>query len=183
MALKAEGIWGCTVLSASSGADDKGLINVQINVRIDDGPNAGQHCTYEDAVNNKSAPYVARSCRAVGWTGTDITTLKSDCAKWITDTGGKSTVEIKHIEIRKGKRAGEIWDKPNSIGRGPRVLKEPTRNDLADANEVLAAALNGDGGGGGDYDEAPPPGDDDRIPFASCSREPSTIARVLRGAL
>ncbi len=175
-ALKAQGIWPCDVLSATAGEDDKGAINVQINVRISDGPDKGQLCTYEDTINNKSALYIARSCKAVGWNGGNVNTLAADVQKWIAATGGKSTVEIKHIEIKNGKRAGQIWDKPNSIGRGPRVLKAPTDENLTDANDAMRAALEADGGGAVD---------DENIPFASCdiNHEPTAIARVLRGAL
>jgi hypothetical protein len=184
MSLLEEGIWPCTVLSANSGQDDKGAPQVQISVRIDDGPSKGRQCTYEDQVNNKSAPYVGRSCKAVGWKGNSLVTLHDDCEAWITSTGGKSTVEIKHLEIKTGKRAGQIWDKPNSIGRGPRVLKEMDQRNLADADEVLRNALNADTSGGYD-DDVPHAGSRDDIPFASSafSAEPAAIARVLRGAL
>src|SRR6185312_1833587 len=112
MSLLAEGIWPCTVLSANAGQNDKGAPQVQINVRIDDGPSKGRQCTYEDQVNNKSAPYIGRSCKAVGWRGHSLVSLHDDAVKWIAETGGKSTVEIKHLEIKTGKRAGQIWDKP-----------------------------------------------------------------------
>lgn len=149
----AEGIWSCVVLGATFGEDDKGSPQVQINVKIDDGPDKGRGCTYEDQVNVKSAPYIARSCKAVGWQGGDLLTLKADCAKWIAATGGKSTVEIKHIQIKNGKRAGEVWDKPNSIGRGPRVLKDVSRSTLADANEAMQMAMEADRGD--DLEESP----------------------------
>jgi hypothetical protein len=180
MAPLAEGIWPCTVLSGSFGANDKGIPRVQINVRFDDGPSSGRLGTYEDEVTAKSAPYVARSLRACGWTGDDLRTVKADIAAWIIATGGKSTAEVKHLEIRNGKRAGQIWDKINSIGRGPRVLKEAAAADVADANQAMARALAELGAGGGP-DDVPPPGDDD-MPFASASlaRDVTPIARVLR---
>jgi hypothetical protein len=196
--MKAEGIWECTVLGASFGETDKGSPEVQINVQISD-PLApkdtqGQRCSYEDQVNARSALYVGRSARAVGWKGEDLRTLKSDCAAWIVATGGKSTVEIRHIEIKNGKKAGQIWDKPNSIGRGSRVLKEPSRDLLNDANEAMRAAMAADAGGGDDgYDDGSHPAaygggtassgsPADDIPFITCdaSAEPSPIARVLR---
>jgi hypothetical protein len=178
MALLAEGIWPCTVFSAAFGEDDKGSPQVQINVRIDEGPSAGRVCTYEDQVNARSALYISRSCKAVGWRG-DLTKLKEDAAAWIEKTGGKSTVEIKHIEIKTGKRAGQIWDKPNSIGRGPRVLNAPTQERLSDANEAMRRAMADDGGA--PPDDVPHAGDRDDIPFITCGiREPSAIAKVLR---
>ncbi len=147
MALLAEGIWPCTVLSGFSGEDDKGSPQIQISVRIDDGPSAGRQCTYEDQVNAKSALYVSRSCKAVGWKGSTLTTLAADVAAWVEKTGGKSTVEVKHLEIKNGKRAGQIWDKVNSIGRGAaRVLKPMSADRLSDADEAMRAAMEADRG-------------------------------------
>lgn len=167
MAIKAEGIFPCTVISATAGENDKKAPIVQINVRIDDGPSKGQLCTYEDEVNAKSSVYIMRSARAVGWKGTDLKTLKTDCEKWIAETKGGCTVEIKHLMIRNGKNAGEVWDKVNSIGRGARPLAELSGSTLDDANEAMRAAAEAMS---------------DDIPFAtaSMSREPSPIAKVLR---
>lgn len=142
--MKTEGIWSCDVLSAAFGEDDRGAPQVQINVRITDGPDKGQLAAYEDQVNTKSAPYVARTCKAVGWVGIDIRTLAEDVASWIEKTGGQSTVEIKHLQIRSGKRAGEIWDKVSSIGKGPRVLKQVSSEMADDVNRALAEADDGE---------------------------------------
>jgi hypothetical protein len=171
--MKAEGIWPCIVFGANFGEDDKGSPNVQINVKIDDGPSKGQACTYEDQINAKSALYVGRSCKAVGWKGRSLTTLRDDCAAWIAATGGKSTVEIKHI-VRKSD--GSIWDKVNAIGRGPRVLHAATDERLADADAAMREAMSADGGAPDDA------GDPDDIPFAtsSMSRDVNPIAAVLR---
>ena len=155
MAIKAEGIFPCTVISATFGKDDRQSPQVQINVRIDDGPSKGQCCTYEDQVNAKSALYIGRSCRAVGWKGADLKTLKADCDAWIAATGGHSSVEIRHVEIKKGKKFDEwmnggmkgpppIWDKVNSIGRGPKPLAEASGELLDDANEAMRSAMAAD---------------------------------------
>jgi hypothetical protein len=177
MATLSEGIFPCLVLDGFFGVDDKNSPIARINVQITDGPDKGQRCTYEDQVNAKSALYVGRSCRAVGWRGVNLETLADDVAAWVAKTGGKSTVEIKHIEIKNGKRAGEIWAKPNSIGRGPKPLAAAKGETLADANEAMRRAMEADGGA--PEDEAGRSGDD--IPFVSCSsREPSAIAKVLR---
>lgn len=177
MSLMQEGIWPCTVLSANYGESDKGAPQVQINVRIDEGDSKGRCCTYEDTVTTKGALYIGRSCTAVGWKGRDLNTLKTDVAAWIEKTGGKSTVEIKHLTINSGKRAGQIWDKPNSIGRGARVLKAASAAVTDDANEALRAALAADAEANGGGSE--PEGD---IPFATADMacEPSAVARVLR---
>lgn len=189
MALLEEGIWPCTLISASFGEDDRGSPQVQINVRIDDGPSKGRSCTYEDQVNAKSALYVGRSCKAVGWRGHDLQTLHDDAAAWATKTGGKSTVEIRHIQLTKGKKYDKwieegqrgpapIWDKPNSIGRGPRALAPVSGERLQDANEAMRTAMAADAGGV--PDEAPPI--DDGIPFISSafSMDVNPIAAVLR---
>lgn len=185
--MKAEGIWECTVLGGKAGELD-GVMNVQINVQIDDGPSKGQRCTYEDTVNGSSAKYVGWSCTAVGWPGGSLKTLERDIEVWISKTGGKSTVEIRHVEIKRGKvfdkwvaggRVGPapIWDKCNGIGRGaPKPLAAPSASTLASADALMREAM----AGGPPPDDAPPHGDDD-IPFISGSmREPSAVAKVLR---
>lgn len=176
MATLSEGIFPCLVLDGFFGVDDKNSPIARINVQITDGPDKGQRCTYEDQVNAKSALYVGRSCRAAGWKGAKLETLAADVAAWVAKTGGASTVEIKHIEIKNGKRAGEIWAKPNSIGRGPKPLAPAKGETLADANEAMRRAMEADGGAPDDA------GDSDDIPFATCSisRDVSPIARVLR---
>lgn len=144
MATLSEGIFPCRVIDGFFGIDDRNSPIARINVVITDGPDKGQRCTYEDQVNGKSALYVGRSCRAAGWKGELLETLKADVAAWVEKTGGASTVEIKHIEIKNGKRAGEVWAKPNSIGRGPRPLAEATGDTLADANEAMRLAMEAD---------------------------------------
>lgn len=155
MAIKAEGVWGCTVLGGKAG-EDNGVANVQINVQIDDGPSAGQRCTYEDTVNTKSAKYVGWSCSAVGWKGQTLHTLESDIANWIKATGGKTTVEIKHLEIKNGKNAGGIWDKVSGIGRGaPKPLKPLAGTALSDADEAMRSVMGEVAGGGSGDDNIP----------------------------
>ncbi len=172
-----QGIWACTVVSANSGEDDRGSPQVQINVTIDDGPSKGRQCTYEDQVNAKSALYISRSCTAVGWAGKSLSTLKTDVAAWIAKTGGKTTVEIKHIELKRGKKYDKwveggcngsppIWDKASSIGRGTRVLAPMSAANAKDADDAMREAMAADGGAPG-YDEPPSNGSPDTsdIPF------------------
>lgn len=147
--LKAQGIWACTVLSATSGDSDRGVPEVQVNVVIDEGPSKGQRCTYQDQVNTKSAKYIAYSLKAIGWKGPSVKTLPDDVAAWIERTGGATTVEIKHVEIKRGKQYDRwieegcqgqppVWDKVNSLGRGAAMpLRPMSESSLADADEVL----------------------------------------------
>lgn len=175
MALKAEGIWGCTVLSGKAVEVD-GVPNVQISVVIDDGPSKGQRCVYEDVVNAQSAKYVNWSIGAVGWKGRSLTTLESDIADWIAKTGGKSTVEIKHLEIKRGNKAGQIWDKVAGIGRGaPKPGKPLAGTSLADADEAMRGVA-----GAPPEDDVPHAAEDD-TPFVTCAmRDVTAIAKVLR---
>ena len=146
MALKTEGIWPCTVLSGRFGVDSKDSPTVIINVEITDGPDKGKRCTYEDQVNAKSALYVGRSCKAVGWKGVDLSTLEADIAAHVAATGGATTVEIRHLEIKTGKRAGSTWDKVNSIGRQEKSVKAASGERLTDANEAMRQAMADDSG-------------------------------------
>lgn len=171
--MKAEGIWNCDVLNGKYGADDRDIPKVQITVRITDGPSAGQLATYEDEVNARSAKYVRYSVEAVGGDPLKLEKLDEHIAAWIAKTGGKSTVEIKHLEIKNGKNAGKIWDKVNGIGRGaPRPLKSLSKEAANDATEAMRAVMGDDEP---PHDDIPPPGDadfggggkndDDQVPF------------------
>lgn len=205
-----EGNFPFVVTSASYGADDRGVPVVQINGKFTEGPNSGRTTTYQDEINAKSALYVGRSCRAVGWKDhiTDpnkpptfeLATLAADVEEWIKATGGKTTAEIRHIELKKGKKFDKwvadgsrgqrpYWDKCNSIGYGAKPLVAPKKDVTEDANAAMRRAMAEDGGS----DEAPtgyvsapsaPAGRDDDLPFATCSTIGlGEIARVLRGAL
>ena len=179
----AAGFWPCKVIDAVYGANDKNSPVVRINVEISEGPGKGQRHTYEEVVDNKQAPYIARTCQAVGWRGVTLATIKDDVAAWVAATGGISTVEIKHIEVKKGRKfekwisggqqgPAPVWVKAGSIGRGQRPLKQARHEDLADADDMLRRAMAEDGGnnsGGGGYDDVPPPTDEDNIPFISQS--------------
>lgn len=174
-----EGIWPCTVISGTFG-ENEGSPQVQINVKITDGPSKGKYCTYEDQVNGKSALYISRSCSAVGWRGHNLATLSDDIAEWIKKTGGATTVEIKHIELKRGKKYDKwieeggrgkppIWAKANAIGRGNRPLTPPSKSNLDDANDAMRRAMEADGTapqGGPPPDDVPHAGGaDDDIPF------------------
>ena len=165
MATLSEGIFPCVVLGATYDADaDSGVPTVRINIKFTEGPNAGRLATYEDEVSAKSAKYVGWSCKSVGWTMTKLDTLGADCAAWIEKTGGKTDAEIKHIEIKRGKKYDKwiangsipsekpVWDKCAGIGRGPKPLVKVTARADADANEAMRAAMSDSSG---DTEESP----------------------------
>ncbi len=179
----AAGFWPCKVIDAFYGDDATGIPVVRINVELIDGRHKGLRMTYEERVNNKQAPYIARTCLACGWKGGSMSTLKADVAEWVRSEGF-STLEIKHIEIRNGKRAGQIWAKPNSIGRGPKPLRESSKENLLDVDAMMRSALSEDSQSGAPPpDDIPPAGDDD-IPFCSLSMtaaaDRAVIAKVIR---
>lgn len=174
-----EGVWPCVVIGAKFGEDSErpGIGRVQINVRISDGPAAGRMTTYEDEINAKSAPYIARSCKAVGWKGGSLRTLDDDSTDWIKTSGGKSTAEIKHFLKKKGKdydawvadgmKAPQpIWAKCNGIGRGAKPLDAASATSLADADDAMRRAMADDNT---NYDDAPssasPTANGDDLPF------------------
>ena len=175
---EAEGIWPCTILHGKFGEDDKGSPEVQISARMDEGPRKGQVFTYQDQVNNKSALYIQRSCRAVGWKGPDLNDLKRDIDAWIKSTGGKTTGEIKVIEVKRGKKYDEwvdsgmegpppCWEKLNSFGRGAKPLVAATPERLRDANDAMRAAMEADGytPPAESQQDAPHAADSDDLPF------------------
>lgn len=158
---KSEGIWSCTVIGAKAGELD-GVPNVQITVQITDGPDKGQRCTYEEVINTQTSKYVRWSCEPIGWKGASLRTLEEDVAAWITKTGGASTVEIKHIAVKKGKAfkkwedggcvgPSPIWDKVSGIGKGsPRPLAPLASVALKDADDAMRSS-----GGGPPDDDVP----------------------------
>lgn len=159
MAIKTEGTWDCDVLDVSMHEDNR-LPIVRVKLRITSGPDAGQPDLYEARIDGgKSMPFIARSLKAIGWQGSTLRTLDNDVKAWRAKTGGKTTCEVKHWEIKNGDRRGEKFAKVNGLGSGAKPLAEMSRNTMDDADEALARAM----GAGHD---APPPSDDD-IPFAA----------------
>lgn len=151
--LKPEGNFVCTVVEARAGVINSKPL-VQITVRIDEGPATGTRCTYEESLIGPQAKYARYSMNAVGWAGTTAQSFERDVEAWIAKTGGTSTVEIKHLEIKNGKRAGSTWDKVSAIGRKSRRDLAPLPADLlADADRALREAAAADGGAD---DEASP---------------------------
>jgi len=166
MSLLAEGIWPCVVVSGEAGEID-GVIKARINVKFDDGPSKGRTATYEDDINAKSALYVSRSMKAVGWKGQSAKSFANDVAEWIKATGGKSTAEVRHIEIKRGKAydkwaasgfqgPGPVWDKINSIGRAAKPMTAPQGELLSDADEALRRAMSEDAPAADTSDESAP---------------------------
>jgi hypothetical protein len=164
----AAGFWPCKVIDGFYGDNDKNITEVRINVELTDESHKGMRQTYVEQVNNKQAPYIARTCKAVGWKCETLSTIREDVAAWVKETGGESTLEIRHVPF-KDKKTGEprIWVKPNSIGRGPKPLKQTSRDNLADADQALRRALAEDAGGGSPDDDVPVIDDD--LPFITCS--------------
>lgn len=195
MSQLAEGIFPCTVLSGEAGEID-GVIKARINVKFDDGPSKGRTGTYEDTIDVRSALYVSRSMKAVGWAGQSVASFAKDVEAWIARTGGKSTAEVRHIEIKRGKRYDKwaaggfqgpapVWDKVASIGRAAKPMTEAKGEVLSDADDALRRAMQEDGTAAtDDFGSAPDePGQlaNDDIPFATCAMSDYTaIAKVLR---
>lgn len=177
--LLAAGIWPCVVLGVSIGEETDrndqptGKLIARVNIRFTDGPNSGRSSSYEGQMDARSSPYTTRSLKAAGWSGEfPLTRVADDIDAWIKKTGGATTAEVKHIEIKKGKRyekwvdAGKpgfpIWDKVDSLGRGPKPLAAPSKSALADAEEQMRRAMADTGGA---PDDEPPHAADSDIPF------------------
>lgn len=174
----AAGIWPCKVLSGFSGEIDlnEGKLDkapnvvpiVRVTVELTEGDHKGQRQIYEEIVDNKQAPYIFRTLKAVGWRCQKLATLKSDIVEWISATkGGLSTVEIKHLPVKNGPKAGSIWVKVGALGRGPRAIKESTTQTSDQADAFLQRAISEDaerrarGSAPPDDDDIPPPSDYD----------------------
>ncbi len=83
------GYWPCKVIDGFYGDNDKGLPVVRINVEITEGEFKGTRHTYEEVVDNKQAPYIARTCKASGWRCQSLSELRADVAAWVKETGGE----------------------------------------------------------------------------------------------
>lgn len=171
MAIKADGTWECDVLTASVGENEKRMPIVRVNVRLTGGPDAGKLDTYDKRIDGgKGTPYVARSLKAIGWQGRTLATLAEDVKAWVARTGGKTTCEIKHWEVKNGARAGELYASIDSLGSGRAPLGDMSRDTMRDADEALARAMGdmstASAGNGEPYD-APHPADGDDIPFVT----------------
>lgn len=130
-----EGTWPARALSASSGADDKQYITARVNFEILDGPNKGDRITYNGRVDSRSAPYVAKDLKAVGWQGKNLDTLGTD----VENAQPTTVIEIVHKETKDGARTFPVV---RSIGRGPKPLLQAKKQDWDDANSLLSAALD-----------------------------------------
>jgi hypothetical protein len=121
---------------------------------------------YEGRVDGgRSMPFIARSLKAIGWQGKTLRTLVDDVTTWIAKTGGKTTCEIKHWEIKKGERAGEKFAKVNGLGGGAKPLAAMSSATMIDADEALARAMGDSGDSGHPFDAPHPADSNDEIPF------------------
>lgn len=132
-------------LSGASGNDDKQYPTARVELEILAGPDAGQRITYNGRIDARSAPYVAKDLKAVGWKGKDINTLAVD----VETTKAETTIEIVHKQTKDGARTFPVV---RSIGRGAKALAPMAQRDLADANALLSAAFAG-------------AADEDKVPF------------------
>ncbi len=136
-------------LVGSSGSDDKSYPTVRVEFEIVGGPDAGQRITYNGRIDARSAPYVAKDLKSVGWTGKDINSLASDVEASKIET----TIEIVHKQTKDGARTFPVV---RSIGRGAKALAPMPKRDLDDANALLRAALG---------DDVPHAVDSEDVPF------------------
>lgn len=182
------GFWPCVVIDGGIGEDvdnnnkPTGRLKARVNIKFTDGPDKGRMSSYEDELNAKSSLYISRSLLAIGCSREtlvgDMTKAADEIAAWVKKTGGVTTAEVRHIELKRGKRFDEwldetggagsppIWAKVNSLGRGPRPLAKPSSEALSDAAEQMRRAMAEDS----NESEQPPNGatpsaDTDDIPF------------------
>lgn len=129
-----EGYWRVKVLGGGSGADDAGAIHARVNIEFLEGPNKGQRATYDERVDNRSAPYIVPCLKAAGWKGVTLSTLAADLKGEV-----ETVAQVVHKQTKADNRTFAMI---RSIGRtGQKPLAEPTRDQLAGADEALAAAM------------------------------------------
>jgi tRNA U34 5-carboxymethylaminomethyl modifying enzyme MnmG/GidA len=124
-----------------------------VDFEIIDGEDTGQKITYRGRVDQKSAKYVARDLKAIGWSGKTLDTLKQDVAAATPET----TIEIKHMNKKDGSGKFPVV---RSIGRtasGQSAPPQLKQADVKNADALLRAAL-------GDSEPVDPDASND-IPF------------------
>jgi len=171
--LISQGSFLARAVTGSFGLDSKGRTAARVELELLAGPDTGQRITYTGLVNAKSAPYVGKDLKGIGWKGIDLATLEAD----VSATHMEAQIEIDHKNANDPREPNRVFAVVRSIGRGALPLGKPSASALEDANQAMRAAMGEPAAGGGSKD--------DDLPFASCSigHEPSAIARVLRGAL
>lgn len=124
----------------------------RVDFEIVDGPDKGEKITYNGPINARSAKYVARDLKAVGWKGKTLETLEADVAAAQSET----TIEVKVMTRKDGSGQFAVV---RSIGRTDSAAqtKPIAQAEMGNANALLRAAL-------GD-DEPVDPTTSDDIPF------------------
>lgn len=140
MALPKDGVWPATVIEGSAGDNYKGVFSAMLEFELTAGPDKGSRMKYEEPIDNKSGPYIARNCAAVGWRGKDILTLAADVEAFRNSpTKGETTIEIKHMTRKDGSGS---WAKIASVGSSRLSAAKP--ETIKEANEYLRGFGNSD---------------------------------------
>jgi hypothetical protein len=126
-------------LAGSHHASKDNQPTARIDFEILEGPNSGEKITYNGRIDTRSAKYVARDLKAVGWKGKTLETLAED----VDRTKAETTIEIKVMNRKDGSGSFAVV---RSIGRtdaASQVRPVPAA-ELANANALLRDALGED---------------------------------------
>jgi hypothetical protein len=118
------------VASYEFGPDPRnGTPIVRINMRVTDGPYAGQTAQFKNGFGEKAVKYTKRALLALGWQGKDIKTAADDIA------AAKKTVPM---EIVIADWEGRQWSSVRSIGAFSDPLGKADDATVKDVNQWLA---------------------------------------------
>lgn len=135
-----QGSYLARALNGSAGTDTKNRLTARVEFELLAGPDTGQRVTYNGLINTKSAPYVGKDLKAVGWKGHDLVTLAADVEALHAET----VIEIEHKIANDPKEPDRVFAVVRSVGRGAVALKPASQQDINDANEALRAAMGDD---------------------------------------
>ena len=137
--LISQGSFLARAINGSYGEDTKGRMAVRVELELLAGPDLGQRITYTGLVNAKSAPYVGKDLKAVGWKGVSLRSIGDD----VQSAKAEAQIEIEHKNANDPKDPNRVFAVVRSIGRGAVALKPASAASISDADEALRAAMGG----------------------------------------
>lgn len=130
-----EGNYQGQVVSYEFGVDGAKGPTVRIQMKVTEGPYAGQSAQFKNGFGSKAVKYTKRALLALGWAGKDIATAKEDIL------AAKRTVPV---QIVIAEYDGNRWSSVRSIGAFGEPLAQPDQSTLKDVNQWLGEVPGGD---------------------------------------
>jgi hypothetical protein len=115
---------------------------IQLSLRVVDGPNAGQNITRRCYLSEKAAPITAEQLRALGWTGSKLSTVMAD---GLGSTKARALLKVKQLD--NGKLVEDVagiyalGDRPAPATKSPAGADELASLDAVFSGFAAAAPV------------------------------------------